>query len=108
MTILPILRFLLICLLCAACPARAEVGSGLFDGPLQISPEIRPPAIPGPPAPDSFVVVPPALQIPEELPRMATIDLTRTETDLWQRMRNGFSMPDLDTSLVADRQAWYL
>ncbi|MCX7147916.1 MAG: transglycosylase SLT domain-containing protein, partial [Rhodocyclales bacterium] len=55
------------------------------------------------------------MQLPEEsrevkddLPPMPTIDLTTPPDDLWQRMRNGFSMPDLDSPLVADRQAWYL
>jgi membrane-bound lytic murein transglycosylase D len=41
-------------------------------------------------------------------PMLPTIDLTTPPDDLWQRMRNGFSMPDLDSPLVADRQAWYL
>lgn len=27
--------------------------------------------------------------------------------DLWERMRRGFAMPDLDTELVRDREAWY-
>jgi membrane-bound lytic murein transglycosylase D len=44
----------------------------------------------------------------EDEPRIKTIDLTRQQTDLLQRLRNGFAMPDLDSPLVADRQAWYL
>ncbi|MCK9282775.1 MAG: transglycosylase SLT domain-containing protein [Rhodocyclaceae bacterium] len=47
-------------------------------------------------------------QLEDDLPRIAAIDLTTQAPDLWQRMRNGFSMPDLDSPLVADRQAWYL
>jgi membrane-bound lytic murein transglycosylase D len=27
--------------------------------------------------------------------------------DLWERIRNGFAMPDLDTDLVRDREQWY-
>ncbi len=27
--------------------------------------------------------------------------------DLWQRVRKGFAMPDLDTDLVRDRERWY-
>lgn len=42
------------------------------------------------------------------MPRIATIDLTTPPADLWQRVRNGFSMSNLDSPLVADRQAWYL
>jgi membrane-bound lytic murein transglycosylase D len=28
--------------------------------------------------------------------------------DLWDRMRRGFAMPDLDNELVRDREAWYV
>ncbi|HWU84548.1 MAG TPA: transglycosylase SLT domain-containing protein, partial [Rhodocyclaceae bacterium] len=44
----------------------------------------------------------------EDEPRIATIDLTLQPDDLLQRLRNGFAMPDLDSPLVAERQAWYL
>ncbi len=47
-------------------------------------------------------------QIEDDAPQIATIDLTVPADDLWQRMRNGFSMPNLNSPLVADRQAWYL
>jgi membrane-bound lytic murein transglycosylase D len=50
----------------------------------------------------------PSQEVRDELPPIPTIDLTTPPDDLWQRMRNGFSMPDLDSPLVADRQAWYL
>ncbi|TRZ65431.1 MAG: LysM peptidoglycan-binding domain-containing protein [Rhodocyclaceae bacterium] len=50
----------------------------------------------------------PSREVKDDLPPMPTIDLTTPPDDLWQRMRNGFSMPDLDSPLVADRQAWYL
>jgi membrane-bound lytic murein transglycosylase D len=36
------------------------------------------------------------------------LDLTVPPDDLWQRIRNGFGMPDLHHPLVADRQSWYL
>ncbi|MEK7736396.1 MAG: transglycosylase SLT domain-containing protein, partial [Pseudomonadota bacterium] len=48
------------------------------------------------------------LEIQEELPPLTTIDLTTQPEDLWQRVRNGFSMPNIDSPLVANRQAWYL
>jgi membrane-bound lytic murein transglycosylase D len=48
------------------------------------------------------------LTLREDEPRIAAIDLTRPQTDLLQRLRNGFAMPDLHSTLVADRQAWYL
>jgi membrane-bound lytic murein transglycosylase D len=50
----------------------------------------------------------PSRDVRDSLPPIPTIDLTTPPDDLWQRMRNGFSMPDLDSPLVADRQAWYL
>jgi membrane-bound lytic murein transglycosylase D len=49
-----------------------------------------------------------AQNITDESPRIPFIDLTVEPDDLWQRIRNGFAMPDLDSPLVADRQAWYL
>ncbi len=30
-----------------------------------------------------------------------------TTTDLWERIRRGYAMPDLESSLVRDREAWY-
>lgn len=36
------------------------------------------------------------------------IDLTTPPDDLWQRVRNGFAMPDLNSPLVAQQQAWFL
>lgn len=50
----------------------------------------------------------PTLEIRDELPRITTIDLTLPPDDLWERMRNGFGMPNLDTPLVSQQQAWYL
>ncbi len=42
---------------------------------------------------------------PSPLPR--TVDLTASPDDIWQRIRNGFMIPDLDTPLVLDRQKSY-
>lgn len=44
----------------------------------------------------------------KDLPPLArTIDLTRPADDLWERIRSGFAMPDLDTPLVGVRERWY-
>ena len=40
-----------------------------------------------------------------DLPK--TLDLTRPADDLWDRIRHGFSMPNLDGPLVAERERWY-
>lgn len=37
----------------------------------------------------------------------ASIDRTVPADDLWQRVRYGFGMPDLDSPLVAEKTAWY-
>lgn len=36
------------------------------------------------------------------------IDLTSEQDDLWERVRRGFSMPNLDNALVRRHQAWYM
>jgi len=39
---------------------------------------------------------------------ISTLDLTSEPRDLWERMRQGFAMPNLNSDLVTDRQLWYL
>ncbi len=46
-------------------------------------------------------------EIPET-PGLRQIDLTQQQDDLWERIRRGFGMQNLDDSLVRDQQAWYL
>ncbi len=45
--------------------------------------------------------------VKEPLRGVATVDLTVQPDDLWQRIRAGFSMPNLESPLVQDRTAWY-
>jgi membrane-bound lytic murein transglycosylase D len=40
-------------------------------------------------------------------PPVALIDRTTAPDDLWQRMRQGFAMPDLDNALVREKTAYY-
>jgi membrane-bound lytic murein transglycosylase D len=35
------------------------------------------------------------------------LDSRAARVDLWERVRRGFAMPDLDTELVRDRERWY-
>ncbi len=37
-----------------------------------------------------------------------TVDLTQHPDDIWDRVRTGFGIPNIDTPLVAEQQAWYL
>ena len=39
---------------------------------------------------------------------MARVDRTIRQDDVWQRIRDGFSMPDLAGPLVAEKTAWYV
>jgi membrane-bound lytic murein transglycosylase D len=42
-----------------------------------------------------------------DLGRLPLVDLTEPPENLWQRIRNGFAIPDLNSPLVVERQAWY-
>ena len=46
-------------------------------------------------------------EVREPLRGLAKIDLTAAPDDLWQRIRNGFAMPNLYDALVDDKVAWY-
>ncbi len=47
-------------------------------------------------------------EIRDQHVKVPTIDLTVAPDDLWERIRRGFSMPDLNTDLVTDRQIYYI
>ena len=36
------------------------------------------------------------------------VSSTRRQDDVWQRIRDGFAMPDLAGPLVAEKTAWYV
>lgn len=46
--------------------------------------------------------------MPETTSPVRTVDLTSAPDDIWQRIRLGFGMPDLNNDLVTERQVWYL
>ncbi|MHB8668218.1 MAG: transglycosylase SLT domain-containing protein [Burkholderiales bacterium] len=50
---------------------------------------------------------PASLEIKDSLRAIPTIDLTAVPADLWDRIRNGFAIPDISSPLVEDRQIWY-
>ena len=86
------------------------MGSAHAEQSLQLTAELTsaPPISFDAPSPILQLLPDPSLEVKGDLPPIPTIDLTTPPDDLWQRMRNGFAMPDLDSPLVADRQAWYL
>lgn len=70
---------------------------------------VTPPiAIEAAPPPEFSLTPEPPREISDDLPKLSTIDLTTPPDDLWQRVRNGFAMPNLDSPLVVEREAWYL
>ena len=50
----------------------------------------------------------PVVDIPVQKPLPDPIDLTCDTEDLFQRIRNGFAMPDINNDLVLYHQQWYL
>jgi membrane-bound lytic murein transglycosylase D len=50
---------------------------------------------------------PSSQEIKDSLRAIPTIDLTSVPSDLWDRIRNGFAIPDISSPLVQDRQIWY-
>ena len=50
----------------------------------------------------------PRLEAALEPERILTLDLTRDANDIWDRIRRGFGMPDLDSERVMDQQAFYV
>ncbi|MDR3323952.1 MAG: LysM peptidoglycan-binding domain-containing protein [Zoogloeaceae bacterium] len=67
-----------------------------FPAPEAIPPELSPP----------FSLTAEEIIPPPELPH--TLDLTLPMQDLWERIRNGFAMPDLQDDLVLSHQQYYL
>ncbi len=50
----------------------------------------------------------PLTQIATEAPKASVVVAPlAAPADLWERLRRGFAMPDLDTPLVRDREEWY-
>ncbi|MEK7360726.1 MAG: transglycosylase SLT domain-containing protein, partial [Pseudomonadota bacterium] len=50
---------------------------------------------------------PASREVQDRLRTIPTIDLTAVPPDLWDRIRTGFSMPNLSSPVVQDRQIWY-
>src|SRR4051812_10446267 len=66
---------------------------------------------PAKPAPPAHVAVIPSgplqpITVGEAASRGIVVTMS-PPTDLWDRIRRGFAMPDLDTDLVRDREQWY-
>jgi len=84
--------------------ADAGVARARVAAPAEV-PAARPAAA----APASVVPVPPVAmpQDAKEIEPPHAIDLARPADDLWDRIRNGFAMSDLESPLVGVRERWY-
>jgi len=109
----PIVLALLAALAPAAARADAAPSSAALPDFLWSSgaPEARRPDAKGPDAKAAEPVRDASLQRrevrdPLTLPR--PIDLTKSPDDLWDRIRRGFAMPNLDSPLVRNRQVYYV
>lgn len=92
-----------------AAPARSATGPVFAAG--DAAPAAPAVAAPEPLAPLDASRLPPFDGAREELKRpvrVPTVDRTLRHDDLWQRIRDGFAMPDLDGPLVREKIAWYL
>ncbi len=56
--------------------------------------------------PTSTATVATQTQVPVNFKAQGNLGL-QPPTDIWERIRRGFAMPDLDTDLVRDREQWY-
>lgn len=67
---------------------------------LPAEPAVRPPVLI---QPETIIV-----ELPVHQERVLKLDLTRDPNDIWDRLRRGFAMPDLDSALVVEMQGFYL
>jgi membrane-bound lytic murein transglycosylase D len=123
MTLSPILRPAVACvlsLLLGACTTLVEPPDQSADIPAVIAEANLPAAATAASAPASSASAPDAAaSAPMEAPvAAAPVDPLRPEEpvdlnsqvaaiDLWERLRRGFAMPDLDTQLVRTGEQWY-
>lgn len=97
----------------ACSTARDPVGQSMAPPPVEVVTVVTdtPPVVPVEPArldepPAGAVAIDPVRpDVPLQLDDSTVQDSARK--DLWQRVRSGFAMPDLDTGLVRNQEQWY-
>jgi membrane-bound lytic murein transglycosylase D len=88
-----------------ASPAIAAVAEPAPQAPTL--PDAAPPAPAGPAAADEPPAAPPAVLDPLNPDVPLNLADSRAQADLWERVRRGFAMPDLDSDRVRNREQWY-
>ena len=90
---------------CAQLPVPTDASSTQADSrPAVTTPPPVPPAAALPPEYPAGALTPIALHEPPAPRSVATLT---APSDLWERIRRGFAMPDLDSPLVPGREQWY-
>ena len=86
----------------------ADSGSGVSVSPVAIALPPAPAPVPVlAPALDADVAVAPVPVDPLRPEVRLNLDDRSAQTDLWERVRRGFAMADLDGDLVHNREQWY-
>ncbi len=104
----PSLSVLLIAaaVICVSLPAIAD-DDGLTEATPVAEAESAPPSV-VPDSSDANTADVPSAQIPAAVERPPMLmDLTTAPTSLWQRIRNGFGLPDIATPLVREQEEWF-
>ena len=121
---MPVLRFIAAIVIvlaalgsgCALAPPSNDAATAYQPAAQAPGPQAEQVAAPAKPAAAPAAVRPVAIQalpspsareVKDSLRTIPTIDLTAVPPDLWDRIRNGFAMPNLTSPLVQDRQIWY-
>jgi membrane-bound lytic murein transglycosylase D len=104
---------------CASQPAQKSDESGAPASGSEAAPSTQPAPQPSTAAPTAAPAPTPPLnaaQLPPfdgaratvaEPPRVTTVDRTVPPGDLWQRIRQGFAIPDIESPLVREKMAYY-
>ena len=88
-----------------ATDARGAPASAANSDPAPV--QTSPAAAAARPLPIQALPSPASREVRDRLRAIPTIDLTAVPPDLWNRIRTGFSMPNLSSPLVQERQIWY-
>lgn len=94
---------------CATSTLTTTTPSKVADGTpvLMVPPAIAPPPVPAEPeATKAVKPVDPVSERAVDLRANPTVGL-QIQNDIWERIRMGFAMPDLDNDLVRNREVWY-
>lgn len=102
-----LLGVLALTLFLGACATAPDLGTGTAPAVASTAEPVphqraaaRPPLLTGKPDPSLSTIAPGNVS-------QAPVIFLSAPADIWERIRRGFAMPDLDNDLVRDREQWY-